>query len=211
MKYLSGLLVAVFVILSGTLSFAADKKDGAAVVTLYDDPQKTEYCTNDIYATNGYRTINCGGVETTMDNAKISSVFGDITIADTDRLILNNETPNRLTFFIRFRPATEEGTLVISGAFILKNKKSNKIIGDNSNIRYLYFNNDGTVELSNDNNKYKINNLIITTMDGSAVSIANNKNTPLYTIAIRKGQYELKTNIGLEEKIRCHFGLAGHK
>ena len=211
MRNLAGLFVSVFILLSGIPVFAADGKDGAAVVTLYNDPQQTKYYVNDIYSTDRNRGVHCG-VDTNMDNVKISSVFGDITLAGTYSIILNNETLNRLSF--ELLGGKNEGVLLLRSAFILKNKKNNKRLNKKTNNNYLAFNGN-KVELvefkgnsvQSNSHTYNRKDVIITTMDGTPVSIDGNFD---YKITLQKENYKFTANISYES-LRCHFGLAGQK
>lgn len=212
MRYLLGLIAAAFILFSGTMAFSSGNKDGAAVVTFFDDPRQVKYYINDINSSNGSRSINCGVADTTMDNVKINSVFGDIKIASHYTLILNNKTTDRLVFDILWNN-NNKCDLIIKGAFILKDKKSNKIIGDKSNVRTLRFSlNDNKVKF--ENSTYNRKDLAINTMDGATVSIDGYYKQPnpggeICTIAIHKGKYECKTVFYDGAGLNLHFGLTG--
>ena len=209
MHYLAGLLIAVSVLLSGPQAFAYDSKNGLAAVSFYDDPQQKVYYTDYINSPNSMKLISSAAGTASMDNTKITTVFGDIKIASRDKFIIDNKTTHRLEF-----EELADG-FNISGAFIVRNKSNNKELGSNSNVRVLHFNSD-TNKVTFENKTYNKKNLILTTMNGAAISVDKYTDGPDsdwdgYRITLRQDKYEFTTTINMPDGISCQFGLAGRK
>lgn len=222
MHYLAGLLIAASVLLGGTQAFAFDTKDGAAVVTLYNDPQKTIHYINLIDCTRSERILGFhtkgsqDSVFTTMDNVKIRTFFGELKVASRNILIINNETVNRLEFSIgegnMHQGFYNEGHLILNGSFIVKDLRTGNTLGKNSNIRVLNFDQDCTIYF--DNKKYSKNDVVVALADGTPINVERDKELDCYKITIQQGQNVFAAYIDFEEDdwgkaIKCSFGLAG--
>ena len=206
MHYLAGLLIAVSVLLSGTQAFAYDNKDGLAAVSYYDDPQQNVYYVDSICTLNSDKIISAYKYEN-MDNTKITTAFGDIKIASLEKFIIDNKTAHRLEFELL------NNNFVLSGAFIVKSKNNNKIIGSNSNIRTMYFNSD-TNKITFENKTYNKKDLVITTINGTTITVDEHDEEGCagYKIALQQGKYACTTIMnGPDTAIWFQFGLAGRK
>ncbi len=199
MRYLAMLFITSFVLFSGQQAVAYDNKDGEAVITFFSDAQGKKYYSYEFGCTGverglifyiTYPDVTNGRILNDMDSAKISTLFGDIKIASKHKLILNNETPDRLAFTLGLFGEDNEKEIYLHGAFIIKDK-NNKIIGKYHNKLLCYSFDKNTLEICGEETKiYNPMEVILTTTDGAVISI-NDGGAKLL-----KNNYEL--NFGLD-------------
>ncbi len=215
MRYLTGLLIAVFVVLSGTLAFAYNNKYGLAEVTFYYDGKKDKLYSdtfgfndsfgkdNPIFVTYrvfdkriGEETIKGTFLshEKSQGNAKITTAFGDIKIASKHKIIFDNDTPNRLEFEGVYnsnnavnKKLNGKNYVKISGKFLLKDKKTNTYIQKESMQRIIIIFGSDTIEYGS--STYNKKDIILSTMNGATISVEDDD------IFLLKGKYKFKFNL----------------
>ena len=178
MRYLAMLFIASFLLFNGQQAFAYDNKDGEAVITFYGDTQGRKYYSSEFGCTDverglifyiTYPELNNGRIINDMDSVKISIPFGDIKIASKHKVILNNETSDRLAFTLGLNGEDNENEICLHGSFII----TDKITGSTkkySNALLCYSFNDNSIELNNDK-KYQKGDIVITTTNGTMISL----------------------------------------
>ena len=131
MRYLAMLFIASFMLFGGQQAFAYDNKDGEAVITFYGDTQGKKYYSSEFGCTGverglifyvTYPEVTNGRILNDMDSVKISIPLGDIKIASKHKLILNNETPDRLAFTLGLFGEDNEKEICLYGSFIIIDK-----------------------------------------------------------------------------------------
>ncbi len=177
MRYLAMLFITAFMLFSGQQAFAYSYKDGA-VITFYGDTQGKKYYSGEFGCTGverglvfyiDYPDVANGRILNDMDSVKISIPLGDIKIASKHKLILDNETPDRLAFTLGLNGEDNEKEICLHGSFIIIDKinDSNKKYS-NSLLSYSF--NDNSIEINNDK-KYQKGDIVITTTNGTFISL----------------------------------------
>ncbi len=209
MRYLTGLLIAVFVVLSGTLAFAYNNKDGKAEVTYYYDGKKDKLYSHEfrfdkdrgnelffVYYVFDKRI----GEETTkgmflsLEDAKITTAFGDIKIVSKHKIVFDNDTPNKLKFEgvynsnnVVNKKLNGKNYVQISGKFLLKDKKTNTYIQKESMQSIIIIFGSDTIEYGS--STYNKKDIILSTMNGATISVEDDD------IFLLKGKYKFKFNL----------------
>ncbi len=180
MRYLAALFITSFMIFSGQNAFAYDNKDGNAVITFYGDTQGKKYYSSEFGCTGverglvfyiNYPDVTNGRIINDMDSVKISIPFGDIKIASKHKVILNNESPERISFTLGLFGEDDGDGIGIDGSFIIIDK-INGLAKKYSNALLYYSFNDNSLKVNSDK-KYKKGDIVITTINGTIISIDN--------------------------------------
>ena len=178
MRYLAMLFIASFMLFGGQQAFAYDNKDGEAVITFYGDTQGKKYYSSEFGCTGverglifyvTYPEVTNGRILNDMDSVKISIPLGDIKIASKHKLILNNETPDRLAFTLGLFGEDNEKEICLHGSFIIIDKTTGSM-KKYSNALLCYSFNDNSLELNSDK-KYQNGDIVITTTNGTVISL----------------------------------------
>lgn len=178
MRYLAMLFIASFMLFGGQQAFAYDNKDGEAVITFYGDTQGKKYYSSEFGCTGverglifyvTYPEVTNGRILNDMDSVKISIPLGDIKIASKHKLILNNETPDRLAFTLGLFGEDNEKEICLYGSFIIIDKTTGSM-KKYSNALLCYSFNDNSLELNSDK-KYQNGDIVITTTNGTVISL----------------------------------------
>ncbi len=186
MRYIAMLFITAFMLFGGQQAFAYDNKDGEAVITFYGDTQGKKYYSGEFGCTDverglifyiTYPDVTNERILNDMDSAKISIPLGDIKIASKHKLILNNETPDRLAFTLGLYGEDNAKEICVHGSFIIidKTNGSNKKY---SNALLCYSFNDISIEINNDK-KYQKGDIVITTTNETIISL-DDKGVILY-------------------------------
>ena len=229
MNYLAGLLVAVSILLSGTQAFAYDTKDGKAVVTFYDDEIKDKLYSAEFGYVNPYDNESnlddptvyfryetgeyIKSVMSDADGAKISTGVGDIKISSIHKLILDNETPNRIEFHGVYNCKSRankkllgKSFVSISGHLTIKDKKTNTKLPTNygsyipsHELLFIVF---GTNTIDYCGKSYNRKDIVISTMNGVIISVEND------AIFLQKGKYKFKFYLN---PVYCYSGTVNTK